>query len=117
MHIFQLLGSGLRTTDIAQLLDLSIKTVESHRENIKHKLHLRSGTQLCKRATKWVERASGLRKSGNLRTQPFLGRKPSAPRESEELQRQQKQCARRVTSAASMRIPQAVCDAPVSPQT
>src|SRR6058998_2054892 len=54
MHIFQLLGSGLGTRDIAQLLDLSLKTVESHRENIKHKLHLSSSAQLCDRAAQWV---------------------------------------------------------------
>src|SRR5437867_7133993 len=35
MHIFQLVGSGLGTRKIAQSLHLSVKTVESHRENIK----------------------------------------------------------------------------------
>jgi DNA-binding NarL/FixJ family response regulator len=75
MHIFELLGSGLGTREIAQLLDLSVKTIESHRENIKHKLHLSSGVQLRERAAKWVERASGVRKywkatgPGLLRTQ------------------------------------------------
>src|SRR5437667_5747457 len=33
MHIFQLLGSGLGTRDIAQLLGLSVNTIESHRAN------------------------------------------------------------------------------------
>src|SRR5947208_5635795 len=46
MHIFQLLGSGLGTKQIADSLDLSVKTVESHRENIKHKLHVSSGACL-----------------------------------------------------------------------
>jgi DNA-binding CsgD family transcriptional regulator len=32
MHIFQLLGSGLSTTQIAQSLGLSVKTIETHRE-------------------------------------------------------------------------------------
>src|ERR1044071_758781 len=36
MHIFFLLGSGLGNTQIAQSLNLSVKTIESHRENIKH---------------------------------------------------------------------------------
>src|SRR5882724_1078771 len=67
MHIFELLGSGLGTRQIAQSLDLSVKTIESHRENIKHKLRLTSGTQLHERAAKWVERASGIRKSGKVR--------------------------------------------------
>jgi DNA-binding NarL/FixJ family response regulator len=59
MHIFQLLGSGLGTREIAQSLGLSVKTVESHRENIKHKLRLSSSAQLCERAAKWVEESLG----------------------------------------------------------
>jgi DNA-binding NarL/FixJ family response regulator len=55
MHIFQLLGSGLGTRQIAHSLNLSVKTIESHRENIKHKLGLRSGRDLVDRATKYVE--------------------------------------------------------------
>ena len=54
VHIFQLIGSGLSTKQIAQSLKLSVKTVESHRENIKHKLHLSSGEELRERAAKWV---------------------------------------------------------------
>jgi DNA-binding NarL/FixJ family response regulator len=46
MHIFQLLGSGLGTKQIAASLDLSVKTIESHRENIKHKLRLRSSGEV-----------------------------------------------------------------------
>jgi DNA-binding NarL/FixJ family response regulator len=55
MHIFQLLGSGLGTRQIAESLGLSVKTVESHRENIKHKLHVSSSRELRVRAAKWVE--------------------------------------------------------------
>ena len=55
MHIFQLLGSGLGTRQIAASLNLSVKTIESHRENIKHKLRLRSSGEVRERATKWVE--------------------------------------------------------------
>jgi DNA-binding NarL/FixJ family response regulator len=54
-HIFQLLGSGLGTRQIAHSLNLSVKTIESHRENIKHKLGLKSGRDLVDRATKYVE--------------------------------------------------------------
>src|SRR5215831_7276383 len=59
MHIFQLLGSGLGTKQIAASLDLSVKTIESHRENIKHKLRLRSSGEVRERATKWVEQSLG----------------------------------------------------------
>ena len=55
MHIFQLLGSGLGTRQIAQSLGLSVKTIESHRENIKHKLHVSSSAELRVCAAKWVE--------------------------------------------------------------
>lgn len=55
MHIFQLLGSGLRNRQIAQSLNLSVKTIESHRENIKRKLGLRSSSQLVERAMRYVE--------------------------------------------------------------
>jgi len=55
MHIFNLLGSGLRNRHIAQSLNLSVKTIETHRENIKHKLGLSSGRDLVELATKYVE--------------------------------------------------------------
>ena len=40
---------------IAHALNLSLKTIETHRENIKHKLGLDSGEALVERATKYVE--------------------------------------------------------------
>jgi len=55
MHIFQLLGSGLRNQQIARSLNLSVKTIETHRENIKHKLGLRNSHEMVERATKYVE--------------------------------------------------------------
>ena len=56
MHIFQLLGSGLGTKQIAESLALSVKTVESHRGNIKLKLRLRSSAELRQQAARWVEK-------------------------------------------------------------
>ncbi|HEY2143951.1 MAG TPA: response regulator transcription factor [Candidatus Udaeobacter sp.] len=56
MHIFQLLGSGLGTKQIADSLALSVKTVESHRGNIKLKLGLRSSAELRQHAARWVEK-------------------------------------------------------------
>jgi DNA-binding NarL/FixJ family response regulator len=55
IHIFQLLGTGLRNRQIANSLNLSVKTVETHRENIKHKLGLSSSRDLVERAIKYVE--------------------------------------------------------------
>jgi DNA-binding NarL/FixJ family response regulator len=54
-HIFFLLGSGLGNTQIARSLNLSVKTIESHRENIKHKLDLSCSRDLVACAKKYVE--------------------------------------------------------------
>jgi DNA-binding NarL/FixJ family response regulator len=55
MHIFFLLGSGLGNSQIAHSLNLSVKTIESHREHIKHKLDLSCGRDLVACAKKYVE--------------------------------------------------------------
>ena len=52
--IFQLIGSGLTSREIAEELGLSVKTVETHRENIKHKRGLCNATELVRDATGWV---------------------------------------------------------------
>ncbi len=53
LHVLQLLGSGLSTRAIAAELKLSLKTVETHRENIKRKLGLANASQLLHYATLW----------------------------------------------------------------
>jgi DNA-binding NarL/FixJ family response regulator len=55
MHVFHLLGSGLGNTQIAHSLHLSVKTIESHRENIKRKLDLSCSRDLVACAKKYVE--------------------------------------------------------------
>lgn len=57
MHIFQLIGSALGTRKIAESLGLSVKTVETHQENIKHKLRVSTARELRARAGKWVEQS------------------------------------------------------------
>lgn len=54
LQVFQLIGCGLGPSAIAESLGVSVKTVESHRENIKRKLHLRSGGELNRRAVEWM---------------------------------------------------------------
>ena len=56
LEIFQLIGRGDGTRQIAEALHLSMKTVESHREHIKEKLKLRNATELLQRAFQWVQR-------------------------------------------------------------
>lgn len=52
-EVFDLLGRGLTTRAIAGRLGISPKTVESHREHIKRKLHLDSGNELLRHAIEW----------------------------------------------------------------
>jgi len=54
-EVFQLIGQGQGTRQIAQHLHLSIKTVEVHRANIKRKLELKSATDLVRYAVRWAE--------------------------------------------------------------
>lgn len=54
--IYQLIGSGLTSREIAQELGLSVKTIETHRENIKHKRGLSNATELVRDATEWVQK-------------------------------------------------------------
>lgn len=53
LEVFQMIGQGLRTREIAERLCLSIKTIETYRENIKQKLELEHGTELIRRAVYW----------------------------------------------------------------
>ena len=54
-EVFQLIGAGNDSHDIAGQLHLSVKTVDAHRGNIKEKLQLKSGTELICYAARWVE--------------------------------------------------------------
>jgi DNA-binding NarL/FixJ family response regulator len=53
LEVFELIGRGLGTREIAERLCLSTKTIETHREHIKTKLNLESGTELSRHATLW----------------------------------------------------------------
>ena len=55
LEIFKLIGGGKATGEIARSLNLSVKTIESHREHLKLKLELSSGAELIRCATLWVE--------------------------------------------------------------
>ncbi|MEQ9411767.1 MAG: response regulator transcription factor [Fuerstiella sp.] len=54
LEVFSLIGNGLTTRQIAEKLDLSPKTIESYRENIKSKLDLENAIRLQQRAVQWV---------------------------------------------------------------
>ncbi len=55
LEVFEMIGRGNSTREIAEQLHLSVKTIETYRAHIKDKLQLRSGTELMKHAIHWVE--------------------------------------------------------------
>lgn len=54
LQVFQLLGRGFGTRQVADKLNVSIKTVEAYRANIKEKLNLKSSSELVQHAIHWV---------------------------------------------------------------
>jgi len=59
LQVFQQLGFGRSTQEVAAALGLSVKTIETHRENIKGKLGLPHANALVARAVLWA-REQGL---------------------------------------------------------
>ena len=59
LEVFELLGRGLATRQIAEQLHLSVKTVEAYREHIKDKLKLAGSHELLHRAFLWVQSQTG----------------------------------------------------------
>jgi len=59
LEVFELIGRGYSTNDIAEGLHLSPRTVDSHREKIKFKLHLRSALELHQHAFLWMQQQGG----------------------------------------------------------
>lgn len=58
MEVFQLIGNGFGTREIAEKLNLSIKTIDSYREHLKLKLRLENGPDLVRHAIQWVRSES-----------------------------------------------------------
>ncbi len=54
LHVYRLIGAGLSTKQVAGVLHLSIKTIETYRENLKLKLHLPNAAALVRSARDWV---------------------------------------------------------------
>jgi DNA-binding NarL/FixJ family response regulator len=52
-EVFNLIAQGIGPTEIANRLSVSVKTIETHRERIKQKLALKSGSALTRFAVKW----------------------------------------------------------------
>ena len=60
LEVFELRGQGMTGDHIAARLHLSRKTVDSHLEHIKHKLHLADSTQLLRSAVQWMQSRESL---------------------------------------------------------
>src|SRR5271169_4187288 len=59
LQILHMIGKGMSTRETAQSLNLSIKTVESHRQRVKRKLNLNTGAQLVQYAVNWFSSSDG----------------------------------------------------------
>ena len=55
LEVFQFIGQGTSTKEIAEKLSLSVKTIGTYRERIKEKLNLRHTNELIRHAVHWVE--------------------------------------------------------------
>jgi DNA-binding NarL/FixJ family response regulator len=56
LEVFQLIGQGYGTGEIAKKLYISKKTVENYREHIKFKLKLKTSIELVQEATLWIHK-------------------------------------------------------------
>ncbi len=54
LEVFELFGQGFSSSQIAERLHISTKTVDSHRQKIKRKLDLHSSNELVQHAVRWV---------------------------------------------------------------
>jgi len=54
LQVFELIGQGVATSQMAEQLNRSVKTIETHQAHIKKKLGLGSAHELTQRAIRWV---------------------------------------------------------------
>jgi DNA-binding NarL/FixJ family response regulator len=54
LEVFMMIGRGIGTREIADKLQLSVKTVEAHREHIKEKMDFKSGAELLRYAMQYM---------------------------------------------------------------
>lgn len=55
MEVFELIGDGYTTRQIATRLNLSVKTIDSYREHLKIKLHVDDAPNLLQHAIRWTK--------------------------------------------------------------
>lgn len=62
LEVFRLIGEGHGTREIAEELQLRVKTVDSYQAHIKKKMSLKNSRELVQRAIQWAigNEASGI---------------------------------------------------------
>lgn len=55
LEVFRLLGAGLSTREIAEQMNLGIKTIGTYRDRIKQKLCIKTAAELTRRAVLWSD--------------------------------------------------------------
>ncbi len=55
LEVFQLIGRGFTRREIADMLNLSVKTIGTYHESIKKKMNLASAAELMKYAVTWIQ--------------------------------------------------------------
>lgn len=55
LEVFELLGDGHTTRQVAERLHLSVKTIDSYREHLKDKLHITDASTLVQQAIRWTK--------------------------------------------------------------
>lgn len=56
LQVFEMVGRGFDSHEIAEKMELSAKTIDAHKANIRQKLGLASARELLMEALRWVER-------------------------------------------------------------
>lgn len=59
LEVFELIGRGVATKEIADRLHRSVKTIETHRQRLKTKLQIKGHAELIAQAARWVQEAGG----------------------------------------------------------
>jgi DNA-binding NarL/FixJ family response regulator len=57
-EVFGLIGQGIHSCEIASQLNVSVKTVDTHRERIKRKIGVKNGSELISFASAWLAEQS-----------------------------------------------------------
>lgn len=65
LQVFELIGQGHASSTIARMLGVSVKTIEAHREHMKHKLKVRGASELVQRAVLWVQMSTASARPGD----------------------------------------------------